>query len=322
MTKLHLTLALILFLGTSFNLRSQSDSAITLIQSSDKLYREGKYLESGRAFESGITLLGKEVNWYYRYNAMCSWALANRIDTAFMYLEVLAGDSSYTEYNHLIKDPDLVSMHEDPRWDPLTKQVKAIKEFKEKDYDQELIAWLATLREEDQKWRNMNREWVNGNLDSNEFSQEEIIQNMRAADSSSHLAIIQIIEEYGYPGFNIVGEEGSGNFWLLVQHQDNHPETQRKVLALMKVEVEKDNADKQDFAYLTDRVAVNADEPQVYGTQMRLNPDKTSFIPKKVMDRDGLNERRASIGMGTIEEYIELMNTQYPGALTGNKGND
>jgi len=48
---------------------------------------------------------------------------------------------------------------------------------------------------------------------------------------------------------------------------------------------------------------------------MELNSEQTSYGPKSVIDPDKLNERRASVGLGTIESYIEIMNVKYFGSL-------
>ena len=310
------TLILITVLIAYLSAFTQSENeARKLFLQSDSLYRTGDYLESGRKFEEASKLYKGKVNSYYRYNAMCSWALAKEVDTAFMYLEILANDSSYTSYNHLIMDTDLDIMHADSRWEPLTELVKLHKEYYERDWDKELIERITELRTEDQKWRNMHIEFINGRLDTNKYTDEMIYQNIKNADSSSYVAIVEILDTYGYPGFDVIGEEGASTFWLLVQHQDRQPEVQRHVLKLMKVEVDKDNASKTNYAYLVDRVAVNADEPQVYGTQMILNEEQTSYMPRNVIDPENLNKRRAEVGLGTIESYTQRMNTIYAGKL-------
>jgi hypothetical protein len=48
---------------------------------------------------------------------------------------------------------------------------------------------------------------------------------------------------------------------------------------------------------------------------MQLNKDNTSYEPKPVIDPEHLNERRKSVGLDTIEEYIKTMNTRYFGTL-------
>lgn len=53
---------------------------------------------------------------------------------------------------------------------------------------------------------------------------------VRITDSLNYFDLKRIFDKYGYPGFNLVREDGSYNYWLLVQHQDKHPHFQIKVL--------------------------------------------------------------------------------------------
>src|SRR5690606_34913445 len=59
----------------------------------------------------------------------------------------------------------------------------------------------------------------------------------------------KIYKKYGFLGFDKVGNEGSNDFWLLVQHCDEFPEFQKEVLKSMKREVEKNNANPNNYAY-------------------------------------------------------------------------
>ena len=83
----------------------------------------------------------------------------------------------------------------------------------------------------------------------------------------------------------------------------------------MEKEVLNQNASKANFAYLTDRVKVNTQQEQVYGTQMELNEEGTSYQPKKCIDPKNLNQRRLKMGLPFIEKYIEMMNSQFRGSL-------
>lgn len=118
----------------------------------------------------------------------------------------------------------------------------------------------------------------------------------------------RIVRQYGYPGFKQVGEKSSNNFWLLVQHADAHPDFQRQVLRLMLPEVKRKNANPVNYAYLTDRVAVNSGQPQEYGTQVELI-SIGHLRPRNLRDPANVNKRRAAIRMGTLEAYLELSNT-------------
>ncbi|MDJ0363694.1 hypothetical protein QMK33_00900 [Hymenobacter sp. H14-R3] len=136
-----------------------------------------------------------------------------------------------------------------------------------------------------------------------------------------HQPILEmIIKQTGYPGFKQVGEKSSNNFWLLVQHADAHPDFQRQILKLMLPEVKRKNASPVNYAYLTDRVAINANQPEEYGTQVEYKgPGLGKAVPKSLRDPKSVNKRRAAIGMEPLENYLgmmskmhEEMNTPHP----------
>lgn len=90
--------------------------------------------------------------------------------------------------------------------------------------------------------------------------------------SKSHMALIDsiakvsyreaktIFETYGFPGFDLVGEEGSKSFWLIVQHCDNWPDFQEQVLKEMETHVKNKNAHSTYYAYLVDRIKIRSGE--------------------------------------------------------------
>ncbi|WP_435577845.1 DUF6624 domain-containing protein [Gilvibacter sp.] len=119
--------------------------------------------------------------------------------------------------------------------------------------------------------------------------------------------LIEILEAYGYPGFDLVGEAGESNFWVIVQHCDHDPEFQQEVLSLMKVEVDKDNASPQNYGLLVDRVNLNTGKPQVYGTQVTYNHDIAQAIPINLADSVTVNDRRSALGMEPLEVYLNDM---------------
>ena len=119
--------------------------------------------------------------------------------------------------------------------------------------------------------------------------------------------LAEIFNAYGYPGFEVAGKEGSKNFWLMVQHSDYDPEFQQQVLAEMKLEVDKGNADPGNYGLLVDRVSLNTGNAQVYGTQVTYNTQICQAYPKTLADSTSVNERRKSIGLPPLEEYLNQM---------------
>jgi hypothetical protein len=116
----------------------------------------------------------------------------------------------------------------------------------------------------------------------------------------------EIFEKFGYPGYSLVGEKGSQNFWLMVQHCDSDPAFQSQVLEKLKIEVDNKNADGSNYGLLTDRVKINTGEKQVYGTQVSYNSLGQAY-PKDLADSVNVNKRRVEVGLGPIEEYLNLM---------------
>jgi hypothetical protein len=147
------------------------------------------------------------------------------------------------------------------------------------------------------------------------FTKEEISKNLRQTDSLNYFEIKKIISKYGYPNSDLIGMEGSHNFWLIVQHQDRHPIFQDSILRLMKIEVDLKKASGQDYAYLIDRVKCNTGEKQIYGTQMILNKDSSSFEMKNCINPESVNERRKNVGLNSIEEYTQTMHQMYKGII-------
>ena len=128
-----------------------------------------------------------------------------------------------------------------------------------------------------------------------------------------HQPILEkIVRQVGYPGFRQVGEKSANNFWLLVQHADAYPAFQRQVLQLMLTEVKRKNASPVNYAYLTDRVAINSGQPEEYGTQVVYEgPGIGKAIPKSLRDAQNVDRRRAAMGMEPLKNYLDMMSKMH-----------
>ncbi len=133
----------------------------------------------------------------------------------------------------------------------------------------------------------------------------EIMTRVTEIDNRTRARISAIVDEVGWPGKSVVGEEAAHAAWILVQHADADPEFQSRCLALMK-NAPAGEVSGKDIAYLTDRTLVNSGKPQLYGTQLN---DK--FAPSPISDPENVDKRRAEVGLGTLAEYIEKTREVY-----------
>lgn len=286
-----------------------------LVKTADSLYRKGDYKNSASMYSKAFRSAGWKGYATDRYNAACSWALASVKDSAFSNLERIVARANYSNYDHITSDTDLEGLRNDPRWKPLIERVKQNKDKEEINFNKKLIRVLDSLVNEDQNRRHQLTAFDNNQLNDKNVTRTSLINAMLETDSLNYSLLSDIVKTYGFPNFDLVGERGSHNFWLLIQHQDRNPKFQEEVLSKMKVEVDNKKASPGDYAYLIDRVKVNTGQLQVYGTQMQLNATETSYEPKPVIEPEKLNERRRSVGLSSIEEYTESMNSHYFGTL-------
>jgi len=140
-----------------------------------------------------------------------------------------------------------------------------------------------------------------------EYSQEEWNSFKDSVFTSNKVFLEEVLNKYGYPGYDLVGKAGEKNYWVMVQHCDFDPQFQARVLEKLKLQVDADNADGRNFGLLTDRVGLNSNKKQVYGTQVTYVKETGQAIPKPLLDSLEVNERRKSIGLEPIEDYLNFM---------------
>lgn len=120
-----------------------------------------------------------------------------------------------------------------------------------------------------------------------------------------------MFKKFGFPGFDRVGNEGSSHFWLVVQHCDKFPDFQKIVLKSMRKAVKRKNANPNDYAYLYDRVKVNANEKQLFGTQVTYEIQTTGrAIPKiGLVDSANVDKLRSQYKLEPLKDYLDKMTT-------------
>ncbi len=169
-------------------------------------------------------------------------------------------------------------------------------------HDTLLIQKIDSMFKDDQFWRKEDAKLAKKQPSA--YSEETIQQKWAEADSINQIKAKAIIKKYGYPGFSLVGE-WSTDFWAIVDHCDDDIAFQDHVLALMKIEVAKNNAGKEEYALLTDRVLVNKKQKQIYGTQVRTNPKTHKATPFPLKYPKQVNALRKKMGMEPLEVYLK-----------------
>jgi Family of unknown function (DUF6624) len=271
------------------------------IKKADSLYDIKDYKNSALAYSEAFKALGWKGYPNDRYNAACSWALANFPDSAFFQLDRIATKSNYTNYGHISTDPDLNSLHYDSRWTALLNLIKQNKEKAEANLDKPLVAQLDSIYTEDQQYRQQIDDIEKKfGWDSKEMKAHWKIINEK--DSINLIKIKAILDTRGWLGADIIGEQGNSTLFLVIQHSDIA--TQEKYLPMMRVAVKNGKAQGSSLALLEDRVALRQGKKQIYGSQIGKDPQTQLYYVSPLDDPDNVDKRRTEVGLQPLAEYV------------------
>ena len=283
------------------NAFSQDTEYNAFVTTADSLYRIQNYRESAIEYSKAFKTFGWKGYLVDRYNAACSWALANEVDSALFQLNIIAKKMNYKDYNDIVTDPDLTSLHSDKRWNELLEQIKSNKEKAEANLDKTLVATLDSIFNDDQNGRQQLKEVeaIYG-VDSKELKAHW--KMISEKDSINLIKVKTILDTRGWLGEDVVGEQGNTTLFLVIQHSDI--KTQEHYLPMMRQAVKNGKAKGSSLALLEDRVALRQGRMQIYGSQINRDIKTQSFYVSPLEDPDNVDKRRAEVGLQPLAEYL------------------
>jgi hypothetical protein len=138
-----------------------------------------------------------------------------------------------------------------------------------------------------------------------------VAARMNEIDSANTARMKEIVKQYGWPGPELVGVDGTEAAFMLVQHAEH--QFQKEMLPLVEAAYRQKKLQGQDYALLLDRVLVAEGKPQVYGTQTKnfdkWNGHEPTFQP--IEDEANVDKRRAEVGLFSMAEYRKLLRQMY-----------
>jgi hypothetical protein len=299
---------LLLFFGfftTSLKAQTPPKEYYEFITKAEKLYEEKEYKNSALSYSAAFKTLGWKGIPNDRYNAACSFTLANMVDSAFFQLNVIATKSNYSNYAHISTDEDLLNLHNDNRWNPLLELIKSNKEKKEINYNKELVKELEIIFEKDQKPRN-DIKTIQTQFGAQSDEMKAHLKMIAKNDSINLKSIINILDKQGWLGPDIIGEQGNSTLFLVIQHADIA--TQQKYLPMMREAVKKGNARPSSLALLEDRVLLRTGKNQIYGSQIGTDPKTNLNYVLPLDDPENVDKRRAEVELQPLADYISHWN--------------
>lgn len=115
--------------------------------------------------------------------------------------------------------------------------------------------------------------------------------------------IKEILDNYGWPDIDIIGEQGNITICAVIQHSDN--DIRIKYLPLMRKAVDEKQLNPRFLVRAEDRIATERGDLQIYGGQMKYYPDTKTFNVWPIYDPVNIDKRRAKIGLGPLAEHLK-----------------
>lgn len=172
----------------------------------------------------------------------------------------------------------------------------------ENSLNKELVAVLDTIQQDDQKYRVEEQELEKKyGWESKEM--QDIWKIINEKDSINLIKVEKILNEYGWLGSDIVGEEGNSTLFLVIQHSNT--QTQLKYLPMFREAVKNGKAKASDLALMEDRVLLAQGQKQIYGSQIGIDIKTNEYSLSPMIDPDNVDKRRAEVGLMPLSEYLK-----------------
>jgi hypothetical protein len=126
-------------------------------------------------------------------------------------------------------------------------------------------------------------------------------------DHSNLEVIISLIEKCGMPTSENISKEQILTIWLVIQH--SKLKHMKKYLPILKEAASKGDLNQRNIAMMEDRILLHEGKAQIYGTQVCFSDSlKKYLLCQPVHNAAEINTRRAKIGFGPIEDYLNSFN--------------
>ncbi|MFA7361328.1 MAG: DUF6624 domain-containing protein [Candidatus Kapaibacterium sp.] len=294
-----LTVLFIVLINTVYSQNITSSSL------ADSLQKEGNLKGAIEEFRRGFYSNSSDKRFVFDY--ACALAQDRQKDSAFKYIYIAI---SLDTAVYTLTDPDFLTIREDKRWIDFEETLISMLKIKYKNYynDIELAKQLWKMRAVDQAYYEeiMLAQKKIGMFSTVEFALWEFKKSLNETNLKN---LEDIIETKGWPKISDVGENAAGGAFLIIQHSNY--EKQKKYLPTIKALCEIKEANWESYALMYDRIQMNENKPQRYGSQVTFNNSTKSFELYQLEDESKVDEWRKEMGLIPLSEYVAIWGLKF-----------
>lgn len=192
---------------------------------------------------------------------------------------------------------------------------KLRKDFEQKPANPNNIAWVKSklqfMFDIDQEARKYEPSFIqNYTPEELNYFWSEYQNILTEIDLNNVNDVRDLLKIYEWFKISEFGPATDLHAWIIIQHADTHRDLQKYALTILSKLYPLNETSRKNYAYLFDRVAVAIEAPeerilQRYATQGSCT-GPGNWEPFPTEEPDKIDERRSSMGLNTLAEYIAM----------------
>jgi hypothetical protein len=242
------------------------------------------------------------------YNYACVLSRGGHIDSAFRYLDIAVRSNPDATP---LTDPDLLNLRDDKRWMDFENNLVSLLNKKDGNVirDIEYARSLWKLRCMDQycfyETAIAVRKLGPASPVVSALRRFQVMVNERNLEELEALLAVK-----GWPKQSEVGHDAASAAFLVLQH--SNAVAQQKYISMFEERCRENEASWQQYALMFDRMRMNQNKPQRYGTHTYLDPRAGNVNELYPLEDDSkVDEWRKEIGLEPLKNYLQRTNIQY-----------
>jgi tetratricopeptide (TPR) repeat protein len=276
------------------------------INKADSLVNEGDIRGAIEEYKKILNLNPGDSRTVYNY--ACVLSRSSQADSAFRYLNLAVRlNPSATP----LTDPDLLALREDKRWSDFENNLITMLNEKNgntiKDIGYAKSLWRLLCWDQYCFYETGIAARKLG-PDSPVVTALRRFQNMINEKNLKDLECL--LSQKGWPKRSEVGTEAAGAAFFVLQH--SNAEAQEKYIAMFEKCCKENEADCQQYALMFDRIRMNQNKPQRFGTHSYLDPGKGRTDELYPLEDDTMVDLwRKEIGLEPLKVYLDRTGIKY-----------
>jgi len=284
---------------------SSDPKYIYAVQQADTAAAHNDYQRAFALLEQALAITDKSQRTLIKH-AEAAVQLAN-YDAAFASLQKAQTKNWKNLCSYLLDQTDLYkAIHNDSRWKSLMEQCKKQEELFTQNLDRPLIDTLSAMRDRDDAYRGLYNQIIQ---EQGPFSStlKEAKATQSRYDSANLKQLNQIIAQKGFPTISKVNLYGVQTALIIAQR--GSISFRKSLLPQLEKLAEKEEIRKPDLAFFIDNLLYDEGKKQEYGTRIDMKSGNPALYPSNNPEK--LNERRATMNLGTINSYLDKLGLTY-----------